>query len=184
MKHRIILAALLAVAAGLALPGSSRAVPAPNGLMVEVSPAPGNPASPKMGDRVAFRSTIRNTGASPAEGLIAWLSLVQTDRGQEQPVDLEDWSAHKTVTIARLEPGQAVQTPWPIRLIQAGHYRVMVTVATRAGPAPTPSLFADLTVHTKPVIESVRVLPVSLGIPVLLLGGLLLRRRWERGVAP
>jgi hypothetical protein len=184
MRFRILLAALLSAAPALALPGAALAAATQNDLLVEMSPAPGNPSAPQMGDRVAFRSTIRNTGTTPAEGVVAWLSLVQVDRGQEQPVDLEDWSAHKAITVARLEPGQALETPWPIRLIQAGHYRVMVTAATRAGAAPAPSPFADLTVRTKPVVESARVLPVSLGVPVLLLGGLLLRRRRERGVVP
>ena len=49
--------------------------------------------------------------------MIAWLSLVQVDLGKEQPVDLEDWSAHKVVTIASLAPGQAVE----IHLADAAH---------------------------------------------------------------
>lgn len=28
---------------------------------------------------------------------MAWISLVEIDPGNEQPVDLEDWSAHKGI---------------------------------------------------------------------------------------
>ena len=146
-------------------------------LTVEFAPVATNPTTPRMGDRLAFSSSIRNTGATPVEGLIAWLSLVQVDRGHEQPVDLEDWSAHKAIAVASLAPGAAVTTNWPMRLIQSGQYRVVVSAVSRAGAALTPSRFVDFTVAPKPVVESGRVLPVALGVPALLVGGLLLRRR-------
>jgi len=146
-------------------------------LAVEFAAVATNPTAPRMGDRLAFTSSIRNTGTAPVEGLIAWLSLVQVDRGHEQPVDLEDWSAHKAIAVASLAPGAAVTTNWPMRLIQSGHYRVVVSAVSRVGAALTPSRFVDFTVAPKPVVESGRVLPVALGVPALLVGGLLLRRR-------
>ncbi len=104
-------------------------------------------------------------------------------RRQEQPVDLEDWSAHKAITIASLAPGQAVQTDWPTRLIAAGHYRVVVSAMPAAGGSLAPSRFLDFAVRAKPVVESGRVLPVALGMPALLLAGLLVRWRRGQGVA-
>lgn len=145
-------------------------------LQVGLAPDPGNAASPRMGDRLRYLSTIRNAGPAPIRGLVAWLGLVQVDPGLEQPVDLEDWSAHKAITVPLLAPGQSVSTEWPMRLIAAGHYRVVVSVAAGGG-ALTPSPFVELAVRQKPVVESTRVLPVALGIPALLVGGLLLRRR-------
>lgn len=172
------LVALLLTAA----PRPASATPGPEPLLhVELVPAPGNPAQPRMGDRMLFHSTIRNTGAAPVEGVVAWLGLVQVDPGQEQPVDLEDWSAHKAVAAGRLAPGQAVETDWPMRLIQAGHYRVVVSAASRDGGPLAPSPFVELAVRQKAVVDSVRVLPVTLGMPALLLGALLLRRRAGRG---
>ena len=150
-------------------------------LRVELTPAPGNPAKPQMGDRLSYQTSIRNVGAAPVEGIVAWLGLVQVDRGKEQPVDLEDWSAHKTVTIPSLAPGQAIQTEWPMRLIASGHYRVVVSAAAARGGPLTPSPFVDLTVRAKPVVESSRVLPVAIGVPALLLTGLLVRRRQGQG---
>ena len=179
-------AALLAAAAALpafAQPSSAQpsAREASPSLQVDLEAAPANPASPRMGDRLSYRTSIRNVGAAPVEGIVAWLGLVQVDRGKEQPVDLEDWSAHKAVTIASLAPGQAAQTDWPMRLIAAGHYRVVVSAASSGGGPLTPSPFVDLAVRAKPVVESRRVLPVALGVPALLLAGLLLRRRQGQG---
>lgn len=149
-------------------------------LSVSLAPALGNPPSPQMGDRLSFHSVIRNDGAQPAEGLIAWVSLVQIDRGKEQPVDLEDWSAHKAVTAARLAPGATLETDWPVRLIQSGHYRVVISVVSRNAPGLIASPFADFQVRPKPVVESRRVLPVAVGIPLALISLLLWRRRTAR----
>ncbi len=150
-------------------------------FQVDLVPAPANPVSPQMGDRLSYRTSIRNLGRAPVEGIVAWFGLVQVDKGKEQPVDLEDWSAHKAVTIPSLAPGQAVQTDWPMRLIAAGHYRVVVSAAAAGGGPLTPSPFVDLAIRAKPVVESGRVLPVALGVPALLVAGLLLRRRQGQG---
>src|SRR5262245_4630880 len=73
-------------------------------LAVDLVPDPKNPPTPQMGDRLLFHSVIRNDGTKPADGVIAWLSLLQIDRGAEQPIDLEDWSAQKAVTADTLRP--------------------------------------------------------------------------------
>lgn len=148
-------------------------------LNVDIAPAASNPRSPQMGDHLQFHTVIRNNGTEPVEGMIAWISLVQIDRGQEQPLDLEDWSAHKAVTVASLAPGGTVETDWPVRLIQAGNYRVVVSAVSRTGQSLSASPFADFTVREKPVVESARVLPVACGIP-LLLGAALLWRAVRR----
>jgi hypothetical protein len=146
-------------------------------LAVDLTPDPRNPTSPQMGDNLAFHTVIRNTGAQAVDGVIAWISLVQIDKGKEQPIDLEDWSAHKAVTAASLPPGQTLATDWPMRLIQAGNYRVVVSAVSRDGTRLVASPFADFTVRQKPVVESQRVLPVALGVPLLLAGAMLLRGR-------
>lgn len=137
-------------------------------LAIELAPNTTNPTSPQMGDHLSFRSTIRNDGTTPVDGVIAWLSLVQTDKGKEQPIDLEDWSAHKAVTVPTLAPGQSIQTDWPMRLIQAGNYRVVISAVSRGSTGLTASPFADFAVREKPVVESTRVLPIAFGLPALL----------------
>ena len=167
----IIIAALMLMAP------SAGAAP----ISISIAPAAQNPASPQMGDHLSFHTIIRNDSMAPVDGLIAWLSLVQVDRGHEQPIDLEDWSAHKAETAAKLAPGQALETDWPMRLIQAGRYRVSVAAASRSGVEPTTSPFADFTVRQKPVVESQRVLPIAFGLPFLLIGALLWQIRKGRG---
>lgn len=148
-------------------------------MNVQIRPDAKNPGSPQMGDHLSFHTTIRNTGNSAADGVIAWISLVQTDPGKEQPVDLEDWSAHKALVIPSLKPDDSIETDWPMRLIQSGTYRVVVSATSRAGTTLAVSPFADFTVREKPVVESRRVLPVALGLPVLIVGAMF----WRRGKA-
>lgn len=124
-----------------------------------------NPPSPRMGDRLKFLSVIRNTGGRPAQGVVAWISLVQVDPGREQPMDLEDWSAHKAVTVE-----------WPMRLIQSGNYRVVVSAVERQASNAVTSPFANFHVRRKPTVESNRILPVALGIPE----GILALIGWRR----
>lgn len=137
-------------------------------LSVDLRPGAANPASPQMGDNLSFHTVIHNGGNAPVDGLIAWISLVQIDKGKEQPVDLEDWSAHKAVAAASLAPGQALETDWPMRLIQAGQYRVVVSAVSRNGAVLVASPFADFAVRQKPVVESQRILPVAIGLPLLI----------------
>lgn len=160
-------AALLAGSLFIAASGPGAAAET-GSLSISISPAASNAASPQMGDRLAFETTIRNGGDRPVDGLIAWISLVQVDQGKEQPIDLEDWSAHKAISRASLAPGETIKTNWPMRLIQSGHYRVVVSAVSRDGASLTPSPFADFTVRQKPVVESSRVLPVAVGLPLLL----------------
>jgi hypothetical protein len=146
-------------------------------LSVDLAPDTKNPTSPQMGDNLVFRTVIRNNGSTAVDGLIAWISVVQLDKGKEQPIDLEDWSAHKAVTAGSLAPGQTLATDWPLRLIQAGNYRVVVSAVSRDSTGLVASPFADFTARQKPVVESQRVLPVALGVPILLAGAMLWRRR-------
>jgi hypothetical protein len=143
-----------------------------------------NSGTPQMGDHLKFVSVIRNNGSAPARGVVVWISLVQVDPGHEQPVDLEDWSAHKAVTRESLGAGEQITVEWPVRLIQAGDYRVVISGAERNTPHIITSPFVDFHVKRKPVVESTRILPVAFGVPACL-GVLMLwrirRRRSGRG---
>jgi hypothetical protein len=140
-----------------------------------------NPLSPQMGDHMKFVSIIRNSGATPAQGVVAWISLIQVDPGHEQPLDLEDWSAHKAVTQASLAPGNQITVEWPMRLIQAGDYRVVISTVERNTPHIITSPFVDFHVKRKPVVESQRILPIAISAP-LVLGVLTLWRIRKRAV--
>jgi len=145
-----------------------------------------NPAAPAMGDHLRFWSTITNAGPTPVEGLVAWISLVEIDSGNEQPVDLEDWSAHKAITGATLGPGQSLRTDWPMRLIKGGDYRVVVSVTDRGSHAVFTSSTIQFHVRQKPVLQTTRVLPVVAGVPLIIIGFLIVnkvRRRHGQGQA-
>lgn len=155
-------------------------------ISLDLEPNGQNPAAPVMGDHLRFRSTITNPGTAPVDGLVAWISLVEIDPGNEQPVDLEDWSAHKAVTGASLQPGARLRTDWPMRLIKGGDYRVVVSATDRSGQQVYTSPTIQFHVRQKPVLAAGRILPVAAGIPLLFTGLILFnktgtRRRGKRG---
>ena len=176
MKPRVFLLGIALITGIVAI---APAVPAAaNDLGIQIAPSPDNPADPQMGDHLAFQTQITNTGIAPVDGVISWLSILRVDAGQEAPIGLEDWSAEKAVTQATLAPDDTILTDWPMRLIQDGHYRVVVSAASRSGSDLATSSFADFTVRAKPVVQSARVLPVAIGVPMLLLMFFFSRRRF------
>jgi hypothetical protein len=169
---------LLAMVAMVLIAAVSAAAEAP--LILDLRPDNNNPSAPVMGDHLRFWSTIMNTGADPIEGLVAWISLVEIDPGNEQPVDLEDWSAHKAVTGAALEPGQSLRTDWPMRLIKGGDYRVVVSVTDRGSHTVFTSPTIQFSVRQKPVLQAGRVLPVAAGVPLLIIGLMVFNKTRQR----
>jgi hypothetical protein len=69
---------------------------------------------------------------------------------------------------------------WPLRLIQGGDYRVVVSATDRAGRAVTTSAMLPFYSARKPVIDSGRVLPVAAGVPLLIAAALLYAGRRNR----
>lgn len=175
-----VAAALATLPVAAARAGGGGAGGGASGIEVALTPAAANPASPRMGDRIGFASEVRNADPVVRDGLVAWISLVRMDKGREAPVDLEDWSAQKAVALPPLAPGQSVRPEWPMRLIAAGRYRAVVSVAAPTGAGLATSPFVDLAIAEKPVVESGRVLPVATFVPALVLG-LLAWRRWGAG---
>ena len=172
---RVLKGLSTAILATLLWTAVSTAALAPVAVMLQ--PDGKNPASPVMGDHLQFQSTIINTGAAPIEGMVAWISLVEIDPGNEQPVDLEDWSAHKTLTGVSLEPGQCVQTVWSMRLIKGGDYQVVISITARGGGQVFTSPTLQFHVRPKPVLKAGRVLPVAAAIPLLIIGLMFLNRK-------
>lgn len=123
----------------------------------------------KMGDTPAFIGTVTNIGKQPLAGLVVYLSLVSLEPGNEQPVDLEDWSAQKAVRINLLSPGEINSQKWGMRLIQSGKYGIALTVVDPQEKRPIVSDLVPFDVHPKPTLASSRILPVAIGEPFLLL---------------
>lgn len=146
-------------------------------LALDLRPDDKNPPIPIMGDNLRFWSTITNTGSTPMEGLVAWISLVEIDPGNEQPVDLEDWSAHKAIAGTTLNTGQSLRTDWTMRLIKGGDYRVVVSVTERGSNTVFTSPTLEFHVRQKPVLQTGRVLPVAAGVPLLIIGLLVFNKK-------
>jgi hypothetical protein len=153
---------------------------AQNPVTVDLRPARDNPPSPAMGDNLRFSSTITNTGAVSIEGIVAWISLVEIDAGNEQPMDLEDWSAQKAVTGAVLSPGESLKTDWPMRLIKRGDYRVVVSMTDRGGRRVNTSPIVQFHVREKPVLQAGRVVWVAAVIPFLISGWMVFNKTRQR----
>lgn len=172
---------LLSAVVIIILPASvSAATQSPLPLTLDLRSDDKNPSIPVMGDHLRFWSTITNMGATPVEGMVAWISLVEIDAGNEQPVDLEDWSAHKAITGATLGPDQSLRTDWPMRLIKGGDYRVVVSVTVRGSNKVITSPTLQFHVRQKPVLQAGRVLPVAGGIPLLIIGLMVFNRTRQR----
>jgi hypothetical protein len=167
---------LLVMAAMLAFAGASVAADAAT-VVISLFPDSRNPSVPVMGDHLHFHSTITNVGAASIQGLVAWISLVEIDKGNEQPVDLEDWSAHKAVTGAYLIPGEALETDWPMRLIKGGDYRVVICAIDRGARRISASPTLRFHVRQKAVLQAGRVLLMAVGVPLLIACLMLFTRR-------
>jgi ABC-type multidrug transport system ATPase subunit len=64
---------------------------------------------------------LLKSGAMLAYGVAAWISLINVSLDHEQPLDFEDWIAHKAVTQTSLEPENQITVEWPMRLIRVGY---------------------------------------------------------------
>ena len=162
----------IAVAASATIPTTLAALeacaPTAAQLAVTVAPDPRGPTTPRMGDRLAFRSMVVNHGAVTAPGVVVWLTLLRVDTGHEQAVDLEDWSTDKAMLVDNLASRGMTRRTWTLRLISSGTYRVLVGAVARDASMPTIAASEAFTVAPKQVVESTRVLPVALGIPFAL----------------
>ena len=122
-----------------------------------------------MGDTPVFKGAVKNTGTETLDGLVVYLSLVSLEKGNEHPVDLEDWSAQKAVRIERLLPGEINRQQWPMRLISAGNFAVAQTVVSAGTTKPVISNLVEFNIQPKQLISSTRILPVVIGEPILIL---------------
>jgi len=146
-------------------------------IVIDLQSGQTNPKQLTMGDEISFKSSIKNNSNKPVNGLVGWISLVEITAGREQPMDLEDWSAHKAISRSSLKSGEKLDTEWPMRLIQSGDYRVIISITSRDGNEVFTSPTIDFHVSQKPVISSYRVLFVAFGIPLILLITLIYRRK-------
>jgi hypothetical protein len=135
--------------------------------------------STQLGRSLEFRSTITNSGATAASGLVAHLSILSLR--SDPYVDPEDWSPQRVVFLDPIPPGGSRTLRWRMTAVNAGTFGVYVTVLTTGrshAPAPnTPTI--DLRVSERRTLNAGGILPLSIAVPALL-GALAILLRLRR----
>lgn len=169
-----------AAQAGSPYKGHVVAAPGGSGTPLELETAT-KTISGTAGQYVKLHARIANISNAPVKDAVAYVSLVDITKGQQAPVDLEDWSAHRAITISSLAPGQSRHVSWSLRLVKGGNYTVYANAIGRGSTRASVGQEVPLFVKTKQNLNPGGVLPVALGVPLLtgaaLFGPVFLRRR-------
>jgi hypothetical protein len=121
-----------------------------------------------MGDKITYTGTITNDSGTAITGLIAYISLANVTKGNEAPMDLEDWSVAKAAKFDLLAPHATREIKWPMRLINSGSYIIYVTVVAGNSKTPVSSAVSRLEIKRVLRLNPNNVLPVALGEPILI----------------
>lgn len=156
------------------------AVPGNSGVPLKLE-TPSASLSGKAGQYVKLPAKVTNTSNAPVKDVVAYVSLVDVTRGQQAPVDLEDWSAHRAVTIPTLAAGQSKDVSWSLRLVKGGDYVVYANAIAGGSTRASVGQEVPLTVTAQKNLNPGGVLPVAIGVPIVagavLLGPVALRQR-------
>lgn len=133
------------------------------------------------GQYVKLPARVTNTSNAPVKDVVAYVSMVDVTRGQQAPVDLEDWSAHRAVTIPALAPGQSKDVGWSLRLVKGGDYVVYANAIAGGSSRASVGQEIPLSVKAQKNLNPGSVLPVAIGVPIVagaaLFGPVALRQR-------
>ena len=194
-KTRIVMLLAVVMIAVFSITGPALAQTAQTNMPYkgQVVAAPGSSGTPlkietakkdisgTAGQYVKLPAKITNTSGKPVKDAVAYVSLVDVSKGQQAPVDLEDWSAHRAVTIGSLGAGQSKAASWSLRLVKGGNYVVYANAIDQDSTRASVGQEVPLFVATKQNLNPGGVLPVALGVPVLagaaLFGPVLVRRK-------
>jgi hypothetical protein len=141
---------------------------------------PTQPLSGTAGQYVNLPATITNTSDNPIKDIVAYVTLVETTSGQQAPVDLEDWSAHRAVTIDSLAPSESQNAAWDLRLIKGGEYVVYAAAIEKGSSQAAVGPVVPLSVTAQKNLNPGGVLPVALGVPILVGTALFVPVFWRR----
>lgn len=149
-------------------------VAAASGVRIEIGTTR---ADGLTGDTLTLQSQVTNDAATPTGPMLVYLSLVDITQGL--PVDLEDWTANRSVSIPTLAAGETLAQTWTLKAIQKGDYVVYVVAMPNATtgdipPVTSSAIYIHVTQRTN--LNPGGVLPIVVGTPLLLAGALLLTR--------
>ena len=163
MRPRVRATALLT--AGALACASPAAAATPRDLSATVDRAR---VATQLGRSFEFRSTIKNSAATAARGLVAHLSVLSLR--SDPYVDPEDWSSRRVVFLDPIPAGGSRTLRWRMTAVDAGTFGVYVTVLSTApatGPAPnTPTI--DLRVSERRTLDAGGIVPLAIAVPALL----------------
>lgn len=179
MKRRIVILVTMLVfmVAGFSVLAFASQTGSSTPLKIET---PTQPLSGTAGQYVNLPATITNTSDNPIKDIVAYVTLVETTSGQQAPVDLEDWSAHRAVTFDSLAPGATENASWDLRLIKGGEYVVYAAAIGKGSSQPAAGPEVPLSVTAQKNLNPGGVLPVALGVPILVGLTLFLPVFWRR----
>ena len=121
-----------------------------------------------MGDKITYTGTITNNSDKTVTDIIAYISLANVTKGQESPMDLEDWSANKAIKVDAIPAHGTYEGKWPMRLIDSGSYVAYVMVVDKNDDIPVSSAMSRLEINRVLRLNPNNVLPVALGEPILI----------------
>jgi len=184
VKQRIAIfvTVLMIMVTGFAVPAfaaQASAAQTNSGMLVKVE-SPSTPLSGTAGQYVNLPATITNTSDKPVKDVVAYVTLVETTSGQQSPVDLEDWSVHRAVTVGSLAPGENKNASWDLRLIKGGEYVVYAAAIAQGSPQAAVGPEVPLSVTSQKNLNPGGVLPVALGVPILVGTALFAPVFWRR----
>lgn len=156
------------------------AVPGNSGVPLKLETSMAN-LSGTAGQYVELPAKVTNTSNAPVKEVVAYVSLVDVTRGQQAPVDLEDWSAHRAVTIPTLDAGQSKDVSWSLRLVKGGDVVAYANAIAGGSTRASVGQEVPLSVTAQKNLNPGGVLPVAIGVPIvagaILLGPVALRQR-------
>ena len=141
----------------------------------------------KTGEKLDFNTTVTNSDSRDSVPLIVAMNIINLDANGDV-VDPEDWSPQRTQYIGALGAGKTANQSWTLNPILGGNYMVyMVVIPEPSDPGSTSQPIASSGIHV--TVQAVTrlnpggVLPLAIGIPLLLILGLvLLLRSRRRGI--
>ncbi len=138
----------------------------------------------KNGEPILFKTVVKNKGSEPSPYLIVAMNIINIS-GEGDPVDPEDWSPQRTQDIEALAAGESTEQSWRLNTILEGNYMVyMVLVPKPNTPEATswPLTSAGMHITVERFIRSNPggVLPYAIGVPLVLLAGIVFIYRYRR----
>jgi ABC-2 type transport system permease protein len=137
----------------------------------------------KAGDAVLFNTSLTNSGADGTPPLTVAMNIINLD-AKGDVVDPEDWSPQRTQYLETIAPGQSASLAWRVNAILAGDFMVYMVVIPRpagqdATSQPVASSGIHLTVTPFTKLNPGGVLPYAIGVPILLLIGIVFLYRYR-----